>query len=83
MKLIIMRHGETINNQLAKISRELYEKERTAEPELSETGVKDCKRVGEALKQMGIKIDKMLTSPHKRAILSAKYVRETCYTTQG
>jgi broad specificity phosphatase PhoE len=31
---------------------------------------------------MGIKFDKMITSPFKCAIQTAKYVCETCYTTQ-
>ena len=64
---------------MAKISRELYERDRTAEPELSEIGVRDCKRAGESLKSMGIKIDKFITSAHKRAILTAKHVRENLY----
>ena len=35
MRLIFMRHGETFNNMVAKISREAYEQQRVAEPELS------------------------------------------------
>ena len=33
--------------------------------------------LGRALSDMGLKFDLMLTSAHKRAILSLKYVRET------
>ena len=77
MRLVIMRHGETINNVLAAISTELYIRDRTPEPELSEKGVSDCRAVGEALKSMKLHIDYMFTSPHKRAILSAMLVRET------
>ena len=42
MRLIIMRHGETTNNILSKISEEIYQKERVAEPELSQKGELDC-----------------------------------------
>ena len=76
MRLIIMRHGESQNNVLAKIDDEIYESTRTAEPELSEQGVKDCRALGARLKEMGLKIDHMITSPHKRAVLSLKNVRE-------
>jgi broad specificity phosphatase PhoE len=38
MRIILMRHGESGNNILALISKDIYEKVRTYEPELSETG---------------------------------------------
>ena len=76
MRLIVMRHGESQNNVLSKISKEAYEQKRSAEPEISEQGVKDCEQVGEWLKTNNIKIDQIYTSAHKRAILSARHVRQ-------
>ena len=77
MRLIIMRHGESQNNILGKISVEAWRDHRTSEPELSAQGIADSRAVGERLAQLGIKIDLMLTSAHKRAILSLKNVRDT------
>ena len=72
-----MRHGESQNNILAKMSADVYEKYRTFEPELSELGVKESRAVGAAMKAAGINIDIILTSGMKRAILSAKHVGES------
>ena len=77
MRLIIMRHGESQNNILGKISNQAWSEHRTSEPELSAQGVDSCRRIGERLTQLGIKIDLMITSAHKRAILSLKNVRDT------
>jgi hypothetical protein len=41
-----MRHGESYNNVLSKISNELYEKDRVPEPELSQKGKNDCTLIG-------------------------------------
>ena len=70
-----MRHGESTNNVLSKISKELYYQKRVAEPEISEQGIKECEKVGEWLRTNGIKIDHIYTSAHKRAVLSSKHVR--------
>ena len=43
MKVIIMRHGESVNNVLAKVDEQIYHENRVAEPELSAQGVEDCK----------------------------------------
>lgn len=72
-----MRHGESQNNVLAKISAEAHRNHRTYEPELSQLGAEECRMVGAKLTEMGIRFDMMLTSAHKRAILSLKNVRET------
>jgi len=77
MRVIFMRHGESQNNVYAKMDRALYEEKRTFEPELSTQGVQDCRDLGSAIKDMGLNIDCILTSAHKRAILSARNVRET------
>ena len=77
MRLIFMRHGESQNNILAKIDRTIYQERRVYEPELSELGVSECKQLGQAVKAAGIQIDLVLTSAHKRALLSARHVLES------
>ena len=72
----MLRHGETINNVLAMISREDYETKRSHEPELSQIGSKACLLMGEAMGKAGFKIDKVLCSGQKRAILTAKHWRQ-------
>ena len=62
---------------LSKISKEVYEQSRFYEPELSELGVSDSIKMGQALKKAGVCFDVMFTSAHKRAILSAKCILET------
>ena len=69
-----MRHGESYNNVLSKISNELYEKDRVPEPELSQKGKNDCTLIGQWLKDNKIKIDRIYSSAHKRALQSAKLV---------
>lgn len=71
-----MRHGESYNNVLAKISREDYQNKRVYEPELSEVGKDACKRMGVEFGKLGIKLSRIICSPQKRAILSAKFFRE-------
>ena len=78
-----MRHGESQNNILGKISKEIYTSHRTSEPELSARGVADCCQAGQRLSEMGIKFDFMLTSAHKRAVLSLKHVRENLADAQS
>ena len=46
MRVILMRHGESINNMYARIDMKLYHEERKAEPELSETGADSSLRMG-------------------------------------
>ena len=77
-----MRHGESLNNIMSKISAEAHQRYRTYEPEMSPQGVEWCRRVGTRLSEMGIKFDLMLTSCHKRALLSLKNVRETYIHTE-
>ena len=42
MRLVIMRHAESIMNVLENISFELFMENRQADPELSDTGIKEC-----------------------------------------
>ena len=72
-----MRHGETQNNLLHRISVEAYNQHRSYEPELSEDGARDSQRLGKAMSEAGFALDVILTSAHKRAILSAKHVIES------
>lgn len=81
MRLIIMRHGESQNNILSKISREAWRQHRTSEPELSDQGVDECRRTGARMRELGFEFDLMLTSAHKRAVLSLKHVRDTFKST--
>ena len=62
MRLILMRHGESQNNAMKRVSKELWDKYRLCEPELSEKGIEDCQKLGLRLKELGIKIDYMYTS---------------------
>jgi broad specificity phosphatase PhoE len=45
-----MRHGESQNNALRSESQELYQQERTCDPELSEKGVNDTISFGKMLR---------------------------------
>ena len=72
-----MRHGESQNNVLRKISPQLWETNRSNEPELSDRGIDDCRATGARLSDLGFTFDLMLTSAHKRAVLSLKNVRDT------
>ena len=58
------------------ISRDTHRLYRTSEPELSAQGVKASQEAGKSLTEMGIKFDLMVTSAHKRAILTLKHVRD-------
>ena len=77
MRLIFIRHGESQNNLLHRISEDLYHKHRSFEPELSEVGIDDCQNAGKAMLKAGITFDVLLTSAHKRALLSAKHILES------
>ena len=83
MRLIIMRHGESQNNVLSKISREAWREHRTSEPELSDLGVEECRQTGARMRELGFEFDLMLTSAQKRAILSLKHVRDAFKSAEG
>ena len=79
MRFIFMRHGESMNNvtmELFEGDPELYAQHRQAEPEISPTGIERSFKMGETLKSMDIKLDRILCSAQKRAIMSAKYFRD-------
>ena len=66
-----MRHGESQNNVLHKISHEYGFKHRVPDPELSQMGRKEAVDLGERLAEIGVKLDVILTSAFKRALQSA------------
>lgn len=60
-----MRHGESSNNIAQHNAYEgglSYQKARTFEPEISETGVKCCKAMGQQLKTLGMEFSKIYCS---------------------
>ena len=77
MRLIIMRHGESTNNVLEDISEELYRVKRESDPYLSDVGEQECKNLGVRLTELGIRIDLMVTSAHRRSIQSLKNIRDS------
>ena len=50
MRLILMRHGESQNNVVHKISDEFGYKHRVPDPELSDLGKQECEDLGCRLK---------------------------------
>ena len=76
-----MRHGESQNNIVQAKGNangeagSFYENNRTYEPEISETGVKSCQAMGQQLNTLGFTFSKIFCSAQKRAILSAKHLR--------
>jgi len=79
MRFIFMRHGESMNNvtmELYEGDPALYQQHRQAEPEISQTGINSSFKMGEKIKSIDIKIDRIMCSAQKRAIMSAKYFRE-------
>ena len=57
-----MRHGESENNVLNKLDKELYKQNRSEEPALSSNGEAECLILGTRLKEMDIKINHMFSS---------------------
>ena len=77
MRLIFMRHGESSNNIAAvnaQNSNSTYEELRTFDPEISGLGEAACRKMGEQIKGMGV--TKIFCSAQKRAVVSAKCLRE-------
>ena len=47
-----------------------------AEPELSQKGAETCRKMGEEMRSLEIKLDHIICSGQKRAVLSARFLRE-------
>ena len=76
MRVLLVRHGQSTNNELRSQSQQLYELNRVEDPDLSAKGIKESIEFGRTFKQLGIKIDGILTSALLRALKSAHYIRE-------
>ena len=65
MRLYIVRHGETVNNQLGLVQG-------SSESELSENGINEAKKLHDLVSKLDI--DVVISSPLKRAIDTAKLI---------
>ena len=68
MRLILMRHGESQNNVVHKIGDDFGYKHRVPDPNLSEMGKSECEELGRKIAEIGIKLDVILMSAHRRAL---------------
>ena len=79
MRIILMRHGESFNNisyYLANGDEEAFQKLRHYEPKMSQTGNDSCFKMGGKLAEMKVKFNRIMCSGHRRALISAKLLRE-------
>lgn len=58
MRIIFIRHGQSMNNQLTEISYETYTEKRTEDPNLTTKGEKEAESLGRFLGESKIRIDK-------------------------
>lgn len=70
MKLYVVRHGQTINNQLGLVQG-------SSESDLSEKGIEDAKELSKLVSTL--KIDVVISSPLKRAMDTAKLITNNKY----
>ena len=59
MRIIVIRHGQTLNNILQETSFETYEENRKEDTKLSQKGEEDAIKLGKFLKENEFKINKM------------------------
>lgn len=71
-----MRHGQSLNNELRAQLQSLYEHNRTADPDLSERGVRESLELGRTFRELDIRIDGIFTSAFLRTLKSAHFIRE-------
>lgn len=69
MKILLMRHGETIWNQEGRLQGQ-------CDIPLGENGIKQIRRIGNYLASTGESIDLILSSPLQRACKSAEIIAE-------
>jgi broad specificity phosphatase PhoE len=62
MKVLLIRHGQSLNNEMRSQSEVLYESSRTEDSDISDKGLKDSVNIGLRLKEMGVQIDGVYTS---------------------
>ncbi len=68
MRIIFIRHGQSLNNELREQSEELYRLHRAADPVMSAKGERETKEVALAFTKLGIKVDGIYTSALIRAM---------------
>lgn len=76
MRIIFIRHGQSLNNELRAQSEVIYEHSRTEDSDLSDKGASESVKIGVKLREMGVKVDGIYTSAFKRAIKTAKCIRD-------
>lgn len=77
-----MRHGESLNNELQKLNQELYLEKRTYDPDLSQRGADNTVIFGNKLRELGVEISHIYTSPFIRSLHSAKLLKKA-YGNEG
>ena len=77
MRVVFIRHGESLNNEnMKKYGSEKYHSiYRQADPGISQKGKEDIILVGQAVKSW--QFDHILSSPYKRALETSKYFNES------
>ena len=70
MKLYVVRHGQTLHNQLGLVQG-------STESDLSEKGIEDAKELRELVSKLNI--DVVISSPLKRALDTAKIITDNKY----
>ncbi|TNV73685.1 hypothetical protein FGO68_gene6310 [Halteria grandinella] len=76
MRVLLVRHGQSTNNELRAQLQSLYEHNRTEDPDLSERGVRESLELGRTFKSLGIKLDGIMTTAFLRSVKSAHFIRE-------
>lgn len=71
MRILLVRHGQSMNNELREQSEMLYEHKRTEDADITQKGEKESRELGEAFKHLGIQVDGIFTSAFRRAIKTA------------
>ena len=71
-KITFIRHGATINTD----ENRFYDDERF--PAINETGKLEMERISEWIDNVGLKIDKIYTSPALRCVQSTRVLSEIC-----
>ncbi len=82
MRVLLVRHGQSMNNELREQSELMYEHKRTEDADITLKGQKESRELGETFRQLGIQVDGIFTSAFQRAIKTAACFREG-YQQQG
>jgi len=74
MRILLIRHEKSINNELIEKSYDLYLKQRNNDPDISKEGQERCELLGKFLKDNNIKINKFYSSLHLRTLKTMTYI---------